>query len=53
MLLISWELWKEMNAGVFRNASTHSMIIVDKVLEEARLWVTAGANGLYVVLPRK
>ena len=53
LMLISWELWKERNARIFRNVSTPSMIIVDKILEEARLWVLAGAKCLEVILPRK
>ena len=53
LMLISWELWKERNARVFRNTSTPSMIIVDKILDEASLWVSAGAKGLDVILPRE
>ena len=53
LMLISWELWKERNARVFRNTSTPSMIIVDRILDEASLWVSAGAKGLDVILPRE
>ncbi|KAM3229105.1 hypothetical protein ACQJBY_060183 [Aegilops geniculata] len=52
-MLVSWELWKERNARVFINTSTSSSIIVDKILDEASLWVSAGAKGLDVILPRE
>ena len=51
LMLVFWELCKR-NARVFSNNSTPSVIIVDRILEEARLWVTMSVKGFDVILPR-
>lgn len=53
LMLISWELWKERNARVFRNVSSPSTILVEKIMNEATLWALAGAKGLGVILHRE
>ena len=53
LMLISWELWKERNARVFRNVSAPLMILVEKIMDEAALWALAGAKGLDVILHRE
>jgi hypothetical protein len=49
-MLISWEIWNE-NARIFQNKHASSMVIVDKIKKEARLWVTAGAKCLSELIP--
>lgn len=53
MMLISWEVWKQRNARVFRNIASPTMIIVGKIKEEAQFWVIAGARDLSDVLARE
>jgi hypothetical protein len=50
-LLVSWEIWCEHNARVFRNKQAPSIVILDKVKCEARLWVLAGAKRLEELMP--
>jgi hypothetical protein len=50
-LLISWEIWCERNARVFRKKNAPSMVVLDKVKSEARLWVLAGAKRLGTLMP--
>jgi hypothetical protein len=50
-LLISWKIWCERNARVFRKKNTPSMVVLDKVKSEARLWVLAGAKRLGTLMP--
>jgi hypothetical protein len=42
-LLVSWEVWNEINARVFRRKHTPSFILLSNK-KEARLWVIAGAK---------
>lgn len=53
MLLISWELWKERNAQVFRNIAVPVGVVVAKIKEEAALWSIAGAKSLSYIMPRE
>ena len=43
-LLVSWEIWNERNARVFRNKHVPSFVIFDLIKNEAKLWVTAGTK---------
>jgi hypothetical protein len=45
-LLVTWEIWNERNARVFNNRHASSMVILEKIKEEAKLWVAAGAKNL-------
>ncbi|KAI4965670.1 hypothetical protein ZWY2020_049703 [Hordeum vulgare] len=53
MLLISWEVWKERNARVFRNAAVPVGGIVAKTKEECSVWCLAGAKHLRNLMPRE
>jgi hypothetical protein len=48
-LLVTWEVWNERNARVFRNNHSPSMVVLDRIKREARLWVLAGAKCLGVL----
>ena len=52
-LLVTWEVWNERNARVFQNKSAPSLVVVDKVKNEARLWVLVGAKCLGNLIPRE
>jgi hypothetical protein len=43
-LLVSWEVWNEINARVFRRKHTPSFVLLSNIKKEARLWVIAGAK---------
>jgi hypothetical protein len=44
-MLISWEIWNERNARIFRHHFSTATLISNKI-EEARLWCLAGAKAL-------
>lgn len=46
VILISWELWCERNARIFRNKGQPPLNILAKIKEEAATWVTARATNL-------
>jgi hypothetical protein len=50
-LLISWEIWCERNARVFHRKHAPSIVVLDKVKCEVRLWVLAGAKHLGNLMP--
>ena len=50
-MLISWTIWNERNARVFRHHATPSHVIIANLKEEAKLWVRAGAKHLGNVIP--
>jgi hypothetical protein len=50
-LFTVWELWLERNSRVFHNKQSPSFIVVNKIKEEARLWVIEGANKLGSIMP--
>jgi hypothetical protein len=52
-LLVSWEVWNERNAGVFRSKSAPAQVVFDRIRGEARLWVLAGAKSLSNLIPRE
>jgi hypothetical protein len=52
-LLTVWEIWLECNARVFHNKQSSSFVIVDKIKEEARMWVLAGAKMLGTIMPEE
>jgi hypothetical protein len=52
-LLVSWEIWNERNARVFKNKHAPPMVIFEKVKYEARLWALAGAKHVNFLMPRE
>jgi hypothetical protein len=51
LLLTVWEIWNERNAKVFKNKSSPTFVIIEKIKCEARLWVYAGARNLGSIMP--
>jgi predicted negative regulator of RcsB-dependent stress response len=47
-MLVSWEIWKERNARVFRNNASTLSMLVTKIKDEAVIWSLAGAKALSV-----
>ena len=50
-LLVSWEIWNERNARVFRHELAPVFVLLGKIKKEARNWVIAGAKGLSEIMP--
>ncbi|KAE8770164.1 Serine carboxypeptidase-like 18 [Hordeum vulgare] len=50
-MLISWVIWNERNARVFRNKFTPTTTLFNNIKIEARLWVTVGAKKLGTIIP--
>lgn len=50
-LLVSWEIWNERNARVFRNKHASPPTIFAKIKFEANLWVLVGAKRLGELIP--
>jgi hypothetical protein len=51
LMLISWEVWKERNARVFRHHISATNVIIAKIKDEARAWCLAGAKNLCNIIP--
>jgi hypothetical protein len=49
-MLVSWTIWKERNVRVLNNKATPTPVLLEIIKSEARLWITAGAKHLGVVL---
>ena len=52
-MLVSWTVWNERNARIFRHKNAPPPILVNNILTDARLWVTAGAKKLGDILVRE
>lgn len=52
-MLVGWAIWKERNARVFRKKSTPHFYILKLIQDEAKLWVTAGATHLSIIMPQE
>jgi hypothetical protein len=52
-MLISWEIWKERNARIFRHHFSTADMVINKIKDEARLWCLAGAKVLCNIMPRE
>lgn len=51
IILVTWELWCERNARIFRRLATTPAMIVAKVKEEARTWIMTRAVRLTETIP--
>jgi hypothetical protein len=47
------EIWKERNARIFRNASSRSTMIINKIEDEVALWDLDGAKAVSNVMTRE
>jgi hypothetical protein len=52
-MLVGWVIWNERNARVFSKKSTRPFYILKLVQDQAKLWVTAGARHLSIIMPRE
>ena len=52
-MLISWDIWNERNARVFRNHSMTNNMIVAKIKDEVNMWGLVGAKHLSIVMLRE
>ena len=52
-MLVSWEIWLERNARVFRNNSSTATRLIDKIKEEAAMWGRAGAKAMCNFIPQE
>ncbi|WVZ65092.1 hypothetical protein U9M48_014513 [Paspalum notatum var. saurae] len=46
VLLVIWVVWKERNDRIFRRRASMPRVVVEKIVEEARLWSFAGVVDL-------
>ena len=44
--LIAWELWKERNERVFNNKAIMPSALMQKIKDESKNWILAGAKQL-------
>jgi hypothetical protein len=51
-MLISWEIWKELNERVFRNNASPVTMLVSRIKDEVTMSSRAGAKALNNVMPR-
>lgn len=51
--LVSWVIWNERNARVFRAKAAPVMVIVRTIKDEASIWALAGAKHLCNLMPRE
>jgi hypothetical protein len=49
VLLVSWEVWKERNARIFRNEVSTVATIAKRIHDEGSLWIEAGFTPLATV----
>lgn len=44
IMLVCWEIWKERNARIFEHKESATAQLLQKIKDEARVWVMAGAK---------
>ena len=50
LMLVSWELWNERNARIFKHVSTMPTVVFDRIKLESRSWALAGAKHLGLII---
>jgi len=50
LLLVNWEIWKEMNARIFDRCESSTIALLTKIKQEAWAWGIAGARHLLSIL---
>ena len=53
IMLISWEIWNERNARVFRNTAVPVGVLVARIKDVSKCWCLAGAKYLSTVVLRE
>ncbi|KAF7011481.1 hypothetical protein CFC21_025788 [Triticum aestivum] len=53
IMLVSWIIWNERNARVFKYKSAPPPILLSSIATEANLWVVAGAKKLGSFISRE
>ena len=51
IILVCWEVWKERNSRVFEHTESTNFMVLQRIKDEARLWILAGAKHLSTFLP--
>jgi hypothetical protein len=51
--LMTWEIWCERNARVFRNKQAPAQVVFEKIRRHAKLWVLADAKRLWDLMPEE
>ncbi|KAF8650663.1 hypothetical protein HU200_063815 [Digitaria exilis] len=46
VMLVTWEIWKERNARIFRHHESSALLLFTKIKSEASDWCLAGAKHL-------
>jgi hypothetical protein len=49
--LTTWEVWNDKNSWVFYNRQAPPMVIFERIKKETKLWITADAKILNVIMP--
>jgi hypothetical protein len=52
IILVCWEVWKERNARIFEHFGTPNHLLLQKIKDEAQLWISAGAKHLARLVQR-
>ena len=50
IILVCWEVWKERNSRVFEHTESTNFMVLQRIKDEARLWILAGAKHLSTFL---
>jgi hypothetical protein len=51
--LVSWELWNERNARVFKGKQAPPSVLFNKIKQEAKLWILVGDKCMSNLMPRE
>jgi hypothetical protein len=51
-ILVCWEVWKERNVRIFGHIGMPNHLLLQKIKDEAQLWISAGAKHLARLVQR-